>query len=145
MCVQCVARRERKVPGMKSMAPSEEKELDEALGIATRVLMTNSRDLMIPNRPTVASHRRGRDDKRSPRWPCFHGVFKFVTKFRRQTSKNKSSADDALLPSVSNVYDELSAEEQEAYNVLVGQGLTRSLTTRESLSDGAARQGSGVK
>jgi hypothetical protein len=138
--VQFVPPRERKASGVKAMTPSEEKELDEVLGIAARVATKNARDLMIPNSPGVMSDGRGSDDERSPRSPRFHGVFNFASKFRRQTSKDKSSTDDVQLSSVSNINDEPSVEAQEAYNVLVGRGLTHSSTTTESGSNGTARK-----
>ncbi len=137
--------RERKSSGMKAMTPSEEKELEEVLGMAARQATKNARDLMIPNSPGVASDGKGSDDDRSPRSPRFHGVFNFANKFRRQSSKDKSSTDDVQLSSTSSVIDEPSVEAQEAYNVLVGRGMTHSATTPESLNSGTRKENGVVR
>lgn len=130
-----------KSAGVKAMTPQEERELDEALGMAARVATKNARDLMIPNSPGAVSDGKISDEDRSPR---SRSVFSFTNKFRRQSSKDKSSLDSIQSPSTGNLVDDATVEAQEAYNVLVangkGKGMKHSNTNPESLGGGGGER-----
>ena len=125
ICLQLVPptrERTKSSSGVKTMTPAEEKELNKALEMAAQITQQNARELMIPNSPGAMSDGKISDEDKSPR---FHSVFNFTNKFRRQSSKDKSS-EDVRSSSNSNLLDEPSVEAQEAYNVLVARGLSHS-------------------